>query len=62
MKVIHSSPTKLIIEDRPWLLGVLLIGMALAFAAGSLAFFASREIFGGLAFGVPGVGVPLLIA
>ena len=33
MKTIHRSERLLVIEDRPWLIGILMIVMALVFAA-----------------------------
>jgi len=61
MKVIHRSDTLLMIEDRPWLIGILMIGTALIFLAGSMALLSSGETFGGLMMGLIGVGVPVLI-
>lgn len=62
MKVIHRSDTLLMIEDRPWFLGGLMIAMALLFLFGGLALLGSGEIFGGLMMLGIGVGVPLTIA
>lgn len=61
MKVIHRSDTLLMIEDRPWLIGILMIGMALIFLVGAMALLSSGEIFGGAMMGLIGVGVPVLI-
>lgn len=61
MKVIHRTDQLLMVEDRPWLIGVLMIVMALVFAFGGMALLASGEIFGGLMMLGIGVGVPVLI-
>jgi hypothetical protein len=61
MKVIHRTDQHLMIEDRPWLIGVLMIVMALVFAFGGMALLASGEVFGGMMMLVIGVGVPVLI-
>jgi hypothetical protein len=61
MKVIHRSDSLLMLEDQPWLIGILMIGMALIFLIGSMALLSSGEIFGGSMMGLIGVGVPLLI-
>lgn len=62
MKVIHWSDRQLILEDKPWLIGVMMIVMALVFLAGGMALFRAGEIFGAVMMGLLGVGVPLLIA
>ena len=61
MKVIHRSDTMLVLEDRPWLIGILMIGMVLIFAFGGMALLASGETFGGLMMLLIGTGVPVLI-
>lgn len=61
MKVIHHSDAMLVLEDRPWLIGILMIVMALIFAFGGMALLASGETFGGLMMLLIGVGVPVLI-
>ena len=61
MKIIHQSESQLVIEDRPWLIGILMIIMAVAFLGGSLLFFSQGEFLGGVIMGGVGVGVPLLI-
>ena len=61
MKVIHRSDTMLVLEDRPWLIGILMIVMALIFAFGGMALLASGETFGGLMLLLIGIGVPVLI-
>lgn len=61
MKVVHRSEQLLIVEDQPWLIGVLMIVMALVFAVGGMALLASGEVFGGLMMLLIGVGVPVLI-
>ncbi|MCU0826323.1 MAG: hypothetical protein MUE52_02695 [Tabrizicola sp.] len=62
MKVILWSDRQLILEDKPWLIGILMIAMALMFLGGSMALISAGEFFGGLMMGLIGVGVPLLIA
>jgi hypothetical protein len=62
MKVIHRTDRLLVLEDRPWLIGVLMIIMVLVFLAGGMALLASGEVFGGLMMLLIGGGVPLLIA
>jgi hypothetical protein len=61
MKVILQSEPLLVLEDRPWLIGVLMIVMVLVFAFGGMALLASGEVFGGLMMILIGVGVPVLI-
>ncbi len=61
MKVIHRTDQVLMIEDRPWLIGILMIGMALIFAFSGMAMLAAGEVFGGLMMLMIGVGVPVLI-
>jgi len=61
MKVIHRTDTLLMIEDQPWLIGVLMIVMALIFAFGGMVMLVSGELFGGLMMLLIGVGVPVLI-
>lgn len=61
MKVIHCSNTQLILEDRPWLLGLLMILMAMSFLAFALALLSEGEVAGGLMLGLIGVGVPLVV-
>ena len=61
MKVIHRSDQLLVIEDRPWFIGLFMIGMALVFLFGGMKIFASGETFGGLMTLLVGVGAPLLI-
>lgn len=60
MKVIHRTDQVLMIEDRPWLLGALLIGMALIFAFAGMAALASGEVFGGQMIFLGGVGMSAL--
>ena len=62
MKVIHRSDQLLVIEDRPWFIGLLMIAMALVFLFGGMKLFAAGEAFGGLMMLVLGAGVPLLLA
>ena len=61
MKVIHRSDTMLVLEDQPWLIGILMIGMVLIFAFGGMVLLASDETFGGLMMLLIGTGVPVLI-
>lgn len=61
MKVIHRTDALLMIEDQPWLLGILMIVMALVFAFAGIAMLISGEAFGGLMMFLVGVGVPVLI-
>lgn len=62
MKVLHRSDALLVLEDRPWLLGILLIAMALAFGFGGLAMMGEGRMLGGAFFALFGGGVPILIA
>lgn len=62
MKVIHRSEKLLILEDRPWLLGLFLIAMALIFFFLGMAIVAKGMIFSGLFMGLIGGGLPLLFA
>jgi hypothetical protein len=62
MKVIHQTARQLVIEDRPWLIGVLLIAMALCFLAAGMATLMSGVLLGGMFMLLLGGGVPLLIA
>ena len=61
MKVIHRTEDLLMVEDRPWLIGIMMIVMALIFAVGGMALLASGEVFGGAMMLLIGVGVPVLI-
>lgn len=61
MKVIHQSATHLIVEDRPWLIGIFMIVMALIFLAAGMALASSGKIFGALMMVLIGGGVPLLL-
>lgn len=61
MKIIHDTDQSLMIEDQPWLIGILMIVMALVFAFGGMALLASGEVFGGAMMLLIGVGVPVLI-
>jgi hypothetical protein len=62
MKVVHKTATHLVIEDRPWLIGILMILMALGFVVGGMALWATGQYFGGLMLVLVGGGVPLLVA
>lgn len=61
MKVIHRSDSLLMLEDRPWVLGVLLIAMAMVFLFGGMAMIGEGKLVGGALFGLFGASVPLLI-
>jgi hypothetical protein len=61
MKVIHRTAKHLVIEDKPWLIGLMMIGMALVFLFGSMKLLADGEVLGGSLLGLVGVGVPLVI-
>jgi hypothetical protein len=61
MKVVHRTDSVLMIEDQPWLIGILMIVMILVFLFGGTALLASGQLFGGLMMILIGVGVPLLI-
>lgn len=62
MKVIHRSDTLLVLEDRPWFLGIFMIAMSLCFVAGGLAMMGEGMLLGGAFFAMFGGGIPLLIA
>lgn len=62
MKVIHRSDTLLMLEDQPWILGLLLILFALVFAFGGMAMMREGMVWGGAFFAMFGAGIPLLIA
>ncbi|MFM7334056.1 MAG: hypothetical protein ACKO2N_17075 [Tabrizicola sp.] len=62
MKVIHRSDTLLVLEDRPWFLGIFMIAMSLCFVAGGLAMTGEGMLLGGAFFAMFGGGIPLLIA
>jgi hypothetical protein len=62
MKVIHRTDAMIIVEDRPWLIGALMIVMVLVFLAGGMALAASGAVLGGLMMGLIGGGLPLVIA
>jgi hypothetical protein len=58
MKVIHRSGQLLVMECRPRLIGILLIGAVLRFLFGAMAHFPAGRWSGALM--LPVVGVPLL--
>lgn len=60
MKVTHGEPAMLVIESRPWLLGILLGGFILVFVGAGLGAFAAGEGLGGLMLGVMGGGLGFL--
>lgn len=62
MKVVHCTDNLLVVEDRPWFIGGLMILMALLFLFGGMAFIGKGELFGGLMMILVGGGVPLIIA
>jgi hypothetical protein len=62
VKVIEQSPTRLIIEDRPWLLGLSMLLLIVIMWGGSLFLYRIREGMGALILALVGTGVPLLIA
>lgn len=62
MKVVHRSDQLLVIEDRPWFIGIVMIGMTLVFVFGSMTLVSAGEVLGGLMMLLVGGGVPLLIA
>lgn len=61
MKAIQDTEAHLILEDRPWLIGALVIVMALMFLYGGMTVIASGEMLAGLMLALLGTGVPLLI-
>jgi hypothetical protein len=61
MKVVHRSKQLLVIEDKPWLIGLLSIATALVFLYGAMSIISEGHILGALTMIVLGVGVPLLI-
>jgi hypothetical protein len=61
VKVIHRTDSLLVIEDRPWLLGLMMIAMALVFLVAGMGLIGSGEGLGGVFMIVIGVGLPLLI-
>lgn len=61
MKVVHRSEQLLVLEDKPWFIGILMIGMVLVFLFGGMKLLSAGEAFGGLMMLLVGAGVPLLI-
>ncbi|MCU0902245.1 MAG: hypothetical protein MUE83_00015 [Tabrizicola sp.] len=61
MRVIHRSDTLLVLEDRPWFIGIFMIAMALVFLAASMALISEGLVLGGVFMGLLGGGVPVLI-
>lgn len=61
MKVVLNTDSQLVIEDRPWFIGIMLIVCVLTFAFGGMAILASGELFAGLMMLLIGTGVPVLI-
>jgi hypothetical protein len=62
MKIIESSATQLVLDDRPWIIGAALIVGTIAFLASGLFLMNSGEVFGGLMLIFVGGGVCLLLA
>lgn len=56
MKVIHRSDQLLVIEDRPWVIGILMIVLALVFLFGAFKLFEAGQGFGGLTMLLVGAG------
>ena len=56
MKVSRNTPDQLIVEDVPWLLGIMLAGFILLFVGVGIGLVLSGEIFG-LLFAIGGGGV-----
>lgn len=61
MKVIHKTTSLLMLEDRPWRIGLLVIGMAMIGVFASMSMIGSGEVLAGSAMAVFGVGGVLLI-
>ena len=61
MKVVANNNSHLIVEDQPWLLGLLLIGMFLAFLAGGIFQFMEGQVGGSVALIGLGCGLSLLL-
>ena len=62
MKVSHETADLPTVGGRPWLIGILMIVLALVFAFAGMAILASGQVFGGLLMLLVVVGVPVLIA
>lgn len=60
MKVTHNTPERLTLDDRPWIVGVLLIGFTLIFLAVGINLLLNAEVFGGLMMGGVGGGLGFL--
>ena len=61
MKVIHHSDTVLVLEDRPWFIGIFMIVMTLVFLGGGMTLIGEGQLLGGVVMSLLGGGVPLLI-
>lgn len=61
MKVIHRSDMLLMLEDRPWVLGLLLIVFALVFAFGGMAMMGEGKVLSGVFLALLGIGTSLLM-
>jgi hypothetical protein len=57
MKTITDTPDTLIMEDKPWGLGLIIIAATLVFFGVGVAIAAAGEIVGGLAFVVGGIAM-----
>ena len=62
MKVVHRSDTLLVVEDRPWFFGLMLIAMALSMIFGGMVMVREGPVWGGAILVLIGGGVPILIA
>jgi len=56
MKVTRNLPQQLIVEDRPWLISLMLVAFILIFAAASIGAFAEGQLLGGVLLGL-GAGI-----
>lgn len=61
MKVIHLSDRLLVLEDKPWFIGIFMIVFGLMFIAASMALIGEGKVLGGIFMGLVGGGVPFLI-
>ncbi|ASM73507.1 MULTISPECIES: hypothetical protein [Roseobacteraceae] len=60
MKVLHDTPDRLILDETPWLIALLLAGFILVFV-GSGLFIMSENLLFGLAFAVFGGGIGAVV-
>ena len=61
MKVVHHSDSQLVIEDQPWLLGLLLIGVYLVLLVVSFTTARAGEVTGGILTAVIGTAIMALV-